>query len=79
MPFLYLGVQHFLKSWLCKIPLAECPETDESKSLVTTENLISTGCIIIILSIVFLLLMNSVFLTAPLLPYFSGLGGGREA
>jgi len=74
-----LGGQHFLNSWLFKTPLAERPETDESKSVDTSENLISSRCIIIPLSIAFLLLMNGVLFTAALLPHFSGLGGGREA
>lgn len=40
------------------MPLAECPETDKSKSVVTSENLISSGYIIIALSIAFLMLMT---------------------
>uniref|UniRef100_A0A8C0FV96 Peptidase S1 domain-containing protein n=1 Tax=Bubo bubo TaxID=30461 RepID=A0A8C0FV96_BUBBB len=44
---------------------------------ITSENLISSKCIIIPFFIAFLVLMN-VFLTAALLLCFSGLGGGRE-
>lgn len=58
MPFLYLGVQHFLQSWLFKIPAAECPGTDKSKSLVTPEYLFSSGCINIPFFVAFLVLMN---------------------
>lgn len=72
MPFLYLDVQHFLRSWLFKISLDECPETDKSKSIVISENLISSHCIIIPLATAFLVWMN-VFLTMALQLHFSGL------